>query len=345
MANRAEPNITIKNIAEQLGVSFSTVAKALNNDPLVKEETRKRVHEKAAELGYLPNSLAQGLRSKTTKTIGVILNDIENPTRTHIVKRISVDLAKYGYTTLIFDSLYDLAIERKNISTALSRMPDSIVISPVSIHAENLSLLSNMYDRTVILSRMYEAVPANYVHMDHKRGGYISASTMLNNGHSRNLILAEPPDFPSSEQFLAGVRQAYEEHGVSYNEAMMVYGTPSLEVGFQGINDLFDLQNRQFKIPITGVIASCDLFAFGVYRAVGKFGLRIPEDISIIGYDDNPMAALSTPPLTTMYMPKEAIASHCSEILISKLINKDPVIKSYSLEPYLVQRESIRKID
>ncbi len=187
MANRAEPNITIKNIAEQLGVSFSTVAKALNNDPLVKEETRKRVHEKAAELGYLPNSLAQGLRSKTTKTIGVILNDIENPTRTHIVKRISVDLAKYGYTTLIFDSLYDLAIERKNISTALSRMPDSIVISPVSIHAENLSLLSNMYDRTVILSRMYEAVPANYVHMDHKRGGYISASTMLNNGHSRNL--------------------------------------------------------------------------------------------------------------------------------------------------------------
>jgi DNA-binding LacI/PurR family transcriptional regulator len=344
MANRTEPNVTIKNIAEQLGISFSTVAKALNNDPLVKEETRKRVHDKAAQLGYLPNSLARGLRSKTTKTIGVILNDIENPTRTHIVKRISVDLAKYGYTTLIFDSLYDLTIERKNISTALSRLPDSIVISPVSVHSDNLSLLGNMYDRTVILSRMYEAVPANYVHMDHRRGGYISASTMLNNGHSCNLIFAEPPDFPSSEQFLDGVRQAYEEYGISYNEAMMVYGTPSLEVGFQGISDLYDLQKKEFKIPITGVIASCDLFAFGVYRAASKFGIRIPEDISIIGYDDNPMAALSTPPLTTMYMPKEAIATHCSEILISKLINKDPVIKSYSLEPYLVQRESIRKI-
>ncbi|NMB55710.1 MAG: LacI family transcriptional regulator [Leptolinea sp.] len=345
MAGKSEANVTIKSIAEELGVSFSTVAKALNNDPLVKEETRERVREKAAQLGYLPNSLAKGLRSKTSKTVGVILNDIENPTRTHIVKKISVDLAKYGYTTLIFDSLYDLSIERKNLLTVLSRLPDCVVISPVSVHAENLSLLSNMYDRTVILSRMFDAVPANYVHMDHRRGGYISAKTMLENGHSRNIIFVEPSEFPSSDQFLEGVKQAYQEHGVSFNEVMMVYGTPSLEVGYQGLCDLLDQNTRQFKVPTTGVIASCDLFAFGVYRAAAKFGIRIPDDLSIIGYDDNPMAALSTPPLTTMYMPKEAIASHCSEILISKLINKDPVIKSYSLEPYLVQRDSIKKIN
>lgn len=345
MAKKTEKNITIKSIAEQLGISFSTVAKALNNDPLVKEETRKRVQEKAAELGYFPNDIAKGLRSRTTKTIGIILNDIENPTRTHIVKRISVDLARYGYTTLIFDSLYDLEVERKNIITVLSRKPDSVVISPVSIHSGNLSLLSNVLERTVILSRTFESIAANYVHMDHKRGGYISANTMLTNGHSRNIIFAEPPDFPSAEQFLSGVRQAYNEHGVPFNEEMVIYGTPSLDVGFQGICDLYDFSKNKFKLPFTGIIASCDLFAFGAYKAAAKIRFRIPEDISIIGYDDNPMAALSTPPLTTMYMPKETIATHCSEILVSKLINKDPSIKSYSLEPYLIQRDSIKKIN
>ena len=344
MAKETEKNVTIKNIAERLNISFSTVAKALNDDPVVKEETRKRVREKAAELGYFPNSIARGLRSNTTKTIGIILNDIENPTRTHIVKRISVDLASLGYTTLIFDSLYDTEIERKNILTVLSRKPDSIVISPVSIYSENLSLLKNVLDRTIILSRIFESVPANYVHMDHNRGGYISATTMLKAGHSRNIIFAEPPDFPSSDQFLSGIRRAYDEYGVSFNEEMMIYGTPSLDAGFQGLCNLYDFQKKKFKLSFSGIIAGCDLFAFGVYKAATKIGFRIPEDISIIGYDDNPMAALSTPPLTTMHMPKEAIATHCSEILVSKLINEDPTIKSFSLEPYLIQRESIKKI-
>jgi LacI family transcriptional regulator len=345
MTKKMGSNVTIKNIAEQLGVSFSTVSKALNDDPIVKEETRLRVQEKAAELGYLPNIIAKGLRVKTTKTIGVILNDIENPTRTHIVKKISVDLAKYGYTTLIFDSLYDLSVERKNIYTVLSWMPDSVVISPVSVNSENLQLLSNIFDRTLILSQIYDAISANYVHMDHKRGGYISATTMINNGHLRNILFVEPPDFPSAAQFLDGVKQAYMENNVPFDDDMLVYGTPSIEVGLQGTLDLYDFENKTFKKQFTGIIASCDLFAFGIYQAAQKIGFKIPQDISIIGYDDNPMAGLSMPPLTTLYMPKEAIAAHCSEILISKLIHKDPLVKSYSLEPYLVQRESIRKIN
>jgi LacI family transcriptional regulator len=345
MAKTVETNITIKNIAEQLGVSFSTVAKALNDDPSVKEETRLRVKQKAAEMGYLPNVIAKGLRGKTTKTVGIILNDIENPTRTHIVKKILVDLAEHGFTTLIFDSLYDLAIERNNIITVLSRRPDAVVISPVSIHSENLSLLSNIFDRTVILSREFESVPANYVHMDHKRGGYIATKTMINSGHQCNIIFTEPADFPSSEQFLAGVHQAYAEHGITCHEEMMIYGTPSMQVGFRGIIDLYDRQEKQFKISFTGIITNCDLYAFGVYQAIGEIGLNIPEDVSVMGYDDIPMAAMTIPPLTTMHNPIEEIAAHCSDILISKLVYREPVIKSFSIAPYLIERASIKKIN
>ena len=345
MSSKKGESVTIKHIAEELGVSFSTVSKALNDDPVVKEETRNRVHEKADELGYFPNAVARGLRSNSTKTIGVILNDIENPTRTHIVKKISVDLAKQGFTTLIFDSLYDVDIEKRNIVSALSRMPDGIVISPVSTESDNLRLLKNIYDRTIILSRKYKSIPANYVHMDHIRGGYISTRAMIENGHTKNIILVEPAFHPSTTQFLEGVKQAYEEFDLPFKEDMVVYTKPTIESGSEAICDLYDFDNRRFNIPFTGIISNYEILAFGVYKAALEIGFRIPEDISLIGYDDNPMASLLAPPLSTMYMPKEDIAAYCSEILIAKLIDQDPTIRSYSLQPHLVQRDSIKKIN
>lgn len=344
MAKANYESVTIKNIAVQLGISFSTVAKALNNDPVVKEETRKRVKEKAEEMGYFPNIIAKGLRSRSTRTVGVILNDIENPTRTHIVKKVSIDLAKNGYTTLIFDSQYNLEIEKKNILATLARMPDAIIISPVSIKSKNLQLLKHFFDRTIILSRFFDAIPANYVHMDHKQGGYISASTMLDYGHTQSLILNDPVDSPSGIQFLDGVRQAYEEKRIIFEEKYVFSLSPSIENSYNLVLGLYDFQSSTFKIPFTGVFSSYDILACGVYQACQKIGLRIPEDISILGYDDIPFAKLLTPPLSTVYYPSEEIASRCSEILISKLINNDLALKHYSLKPHLVLRESIKRI-
>ena len=344
MTKKQEINVTIKNIAHEMGISFSTVAKALNNDPVVKEETRKRVQEKAVEMGYFPNIIAKGLRSKSTKTVGVILNDIENPTRTHIVRKVAIDLANIGFTTLIFDSQYDLEIERNNILAVLSRMPDAIIISPVSIRSKNLRLLKNLFDRTIILSRHFDAIPANYVHMDHKLGGYISATTMLESGHKQNLILNDPKDAPSGIQFIKGVLKAYEEKQVVLDENYIFSFFPSIDNSTELILSLYDSQSHAFKIPFSGVIASYDILAFGVYQAAQKIGLKIPEDISVIGYDDNPIARLLDPPLSTIYMPTDEIASKCSEILQARLLNNDSKVKTYSLKPCLVMRNSIRKI-
>jgi LacI family transcriptional regulator len=240
--------------------------------------------------------------------------------------------------------MYDLETERNNIQTVLARIPDCVVISPVSIHSENLVLLKNMYSRTVILSQIFEDIPANYVKMDHRHGGYISAIAMLNKGHRQNIIFTEPPEYPSSAEFLKGVQQAYIEYGISFDEVTLIYGTPSLEVGYEGIIDLYRKNNKAFTSRFTGVIAFCDLLAFGVYQAAAKLGLHIPEDLSVIGYDDNPMAALAFPPLTTIFMPKEEISNYCSEILLSKLIDNDPTVRSYSLQPHLVERDSIKKL-
>ena len=344
MNEKRKSQVTIKDIAKHLGVSFSTVSKALNDDPLVAEDTRKRVHEKAAEMGYFPNLMAIGLRSNQTKTIGMILNDIENPTRSHIIKRISMDMARYGYTSFIFDSSYDEAIERKNIINMLSRLPDSVIISPVNTNFKNLALLEDIFDRTIILSKKKNQVPAHYVHMDHIRGGYIAASTMLAMGHTQNLVIMEPTTYPSGAQYYEGVKQAYRDHGLELDPSMLFYGYPSIEDGRKIITSLYDQQNKIFKRIFTGVIASNDMIAIGVYKAAVELGIKIPGDISVIGCDDDPIASLVSPQLTTLIYPKEKIADCCSEILVNKLVKNNSEMKHFSLEPELVVRDSIRKI-
>ncbi len=344
MNEKRKSQVTIKDIAKHLGVSFSTVSKALNDDPLVAEDTRKRVHEKAAEMGYFPNLMAIGLRSNQTKTIGMILNDIENPTRSHIIKRISMDMARYGYTSFIFDSSYDEAIERKNIINMLSRLPDSVIISPVNTNFKNLALLEDIFDRTIILSKKKNQVQAHYVHMDHIRGGYIAASTMLAMGHTQNLVIMEPTSYPSGAQYYEGVKQAYRDHGLELDPSMLFYGYPSIEDGRKIITSLYDQQNKIFKRIFTGVIASNDMIAIGVYKAAVELGIKIPGDISVIGCDDDPIASLVSPQLTTLIYPKEKIADCCSEILVNKLVKNNSEMKHFSLEPELVVRDSIRKI-
>jgi len=337
-------NVTIKDIAKKLGISFSTVAKALNDDPVVAEETRKRVQEKAQEMGYFPNLMATGLRSNATRTIGIILNDLENPTRSHIVKKISMVMVKHGFTPFIFDSAYDEDIEQRNILNLLSRIPECVIISPVTTQFSNIHLLENLYGRTIILSNVNDQIPTNYVHMDHIKGGYIAAKTVIQKGHTNNLIIMEPLDYPSGLQFYRGITQAYSELGLQVDPKLVSYGYPSIESGMNSVVDFFDFDKRQFKFPITSVIASNDLMAIGVYKASQKIGFKIPDDISVIGYDDLPIASLVSPQLTTLKYPKEKIAEHCTEILLSKLLDNDPAIKQFSLEPDLIIRNSVKVI-
>jgi DNA-binding LacI/PurR family transcriptional regulator len=336
--------VTIKDIAKSLGVSFSTVAKALNDDSVVAEETRKRVHEKAKEMGYLPNLMAVGLRSNSTRTIGIILNDIENPTRSYIIKRISMEMVKHGFTSFIFDSSYSESIEKQNINNLISRIPDCIIISPVNTNSGNMELLNGLYDRTIILSNIQDKIPANYVHMDHIRGGYISARCMLSNGHRNNLIIMEPLSYPSGSQFYQGIQQAYAEAGVEIDPNLISYGYPSIDAGINAISEKYDEQNKRFKINFTGVIASNDMFAIGIYKAANLLGFNIPDDLSIIGYDDHPIASLLNPQLSTLSYPKEDVAKLCIEILTSRLINNKTEISKFTLEPELVSRNSIKKV-
>ena len=252
--NTENKPVTIKSIAKELGISFSTVSKALNGNPAIREETRKMVADKAQEMGYRPNSLAKGLRGNSTKTIAVIFNDIENPSLTYIFRNISIQMANYGYTTMIFDSQFNEKTERANILTVLSRQPDFIILEPASNSMENLKLLEGMEHRLILQGARYESINCHHIHVDYFQGGYLSACEMLSKGHRSCLILTEPLSFPISAQFVLGIRKAYHEYQIPFHEDCIITTYSSIQNGFRIMQELWNEEEKQYRLPFTGVL-------------------------------------------------------------------------------------------
>jgi LacI family transcriptional regulator len=344
MANNKNPQnkrVTIKSIAEEMGISFSTISKALNNNECIKEETRRAVLDKAYEMGYSPNMLARGLKNKQTKTIGVIFNDVENTVLTHIFKTISIEMAKYGHMTFICDAQFDEKIEQASILSLLSRMPDFLILSPTTANRDNICLCRDIWNRVILLGDRIPGINCHYVHVDYELGGYLSACELLSKGHRNNLIITEPLSFPISNQYVQGIRRAYGEYGLSLEEGRIKYAHASLDNGFSTMMDLWDNTKGAFKFPITGVLIFCDSMAHGVYKALERVGKKIPEDISVIGHDDNPLSGFSMPPLSTVHLPKEKMAESCISIMKSILVEGKQDLSYYSLAPYFISRKSV----
>lgn len=329
-------SVTIKSIAQRLGVSFSTVSKALNGDPTVNPKTRKLVEETAREMNYTRNVFASGLRQKGSKTVAIIVNDIDIPAYGEMIAAISARLAEYGYSTMISDSRYSEEFERKSICTMLSWQPEAVIIAPADPSGENLDLLLPVKDNTLVIGD-----PANpsfhAVTVDHFYAGFVSAERMLKSGVRDNLILGGPVGFRSGDLYLAGIRDAYEKYGVTLEEKRIFHFKPDQQTAYRCFMDQCDADAGW-----EGVLCFCDSMAYGVYRAARELGLSIPEDLSVIGYDDGPANEFTDPPLTSVHMPKDLVAGHCADFVIGRLVRKDTAPYSYRLKPYLADRGSVR---
>lgn len=329
--------VTIKSIAEELGISFSTVAKALNDDPVIRQETRELVQNKAKEMNYTRNYFAQGLRQKGSKTVAIILNEIDIPAYGEMIAMISADLAEHGYTTLISDSRYSEEAERSCIETVLTRMPEAVIISPANPESPNMQLLNSLQSNTLILGELDSSSKANTLAVSHRRAGYLSARHMLSCGNRRNLVFCGPQEFQSGRLFYQGVLDAYAEKGLSLCDDDVFWFKPGEQRSAKQFTRIWTERHGE----IDGVICFCDSMAFGIYRAALQLGLRIPDDISVIGYDDSSLNDFSSPPLTTVHMPKDLVAQYCSRFVLDRLIHGSTEKFSFLLEPSLVKRASV----
>ena len=253
-------------------------------------------------------------------------------------------MAKHGFTTLICDSQFDAEMEGFSIQSVLSRMPDYVIVAPATLDSAHVARLLEQTSNAIVFDRAPRGTRGHFIDVDYSYGGYISACELLGKGHRDILVVTEPQEYPYSAYYIEGIRKAFAEYEVPFRPEYLRFAHSSLESSRSIVLSLWDQDAHSFTIPFTAAMCFSDNFALGAYKAIRQLGFSVPDDISVVGFDDNDICEFAAPSLTSVHLPKEKMAAICLDILEMELIAGQPAGYSFTLSPHLVGRESIKVI-
>jgi len=333
--------VTIKDISREAGVSTASVSKVLNGDYRnVSEETKNKILRIAKELKYRPNRLARGLVNNRTNIIGLIVSDITNPYFAELAKGIENRADEAGYNLILCNTDENEAKERSYINMTLEYNLDGVIItgSEKSTSTSSMEELQNYSIPYVSIDR--EQGDSDYrVYVGNLEGSYIATEHIIKNGHTKIAFIGGKGTHGSRNLRLEGYLKALTEYGIEPDYSRIKIGNYHMETGYQYVQQL--LENGS---EFTAVVCGNDLIAFGALNAIKDYGLKCPEDISIIGYDDIYLTQLTDPKLTTIKQPSLEIANYAMEVLLKLMKNIPVEEKVKCFVPYLVERGSVKRI-
>lgn len=333
----------IKDIAKLAKVSTATVSRVLNSPEKVKEETKALIEKIMIELNFQPNALARGLIKKTTRTVGIIIPDINNLFYPAVVRGIEDTLEKNDYNVFLCNTDKDISKEKKYINTLLEKRVDGIIFMgtrPIdSSKNEHIKQLSNdipvlMVNDFILGAKVYSVMT------DEVEGAYKAVNYLIELGHKKIAYVTGESNYTTYQNKFKGYEMALSDHGIMINQAYIVSDLPYPQGGFRGAMKLFELE----ELP-TAVFAASDQIAMGVIKAAFEKGYKVPEDISVIGYANIPISADIYPELTTVDQFPYETGKLSAEILV-KIINGEELRqKKIIMEPRLLIRKSCKKLE
>ncbi len=328
---------TIKDIARIAGVSEATVSRVINNAPNVRPITREKVQKAIEELNYYPNSLARGMRSKKTNSIGLILADITNPFYAETAKTIIEIASRHNYSIILCNTNNDINEQQKYIEVLLQRKVDGFIFA--SVHWKDSSLhtaISSDVPCIFYNRKPSESAGLNYVVLDNELGAYMAVEHLYNLGHRRIALIRGPNMFSTGRERLNGYVKALQRFGLNYDEKIVVQGKYNEKQSFKAAMKLLAAD-----VPPTAIFASNDLMALSALDAIISSGLRVPEDVAVVGLDDIEIASHSAIQLTTVSQNRNMMAEIAVDSLRKIMQQEDiqlPV--QVVLKPMLVVRKT-----
>lgn len=338
---------TLADIAERAGVATMTVSRVINENGYVSDETRERVLRVARELNYRRNALARGLKRQRTEAVGLVLGDIANPFGAELARGVREVLAARNYTLFMcvsersareditaFDSLADHRMDGIIVATRASKLGN-----------DRLAEIIEMNIPVVLIGRDFWHPLADLVTADNLRGGYEAATHLISLGHRRIGFVGASLSSVSGLKRFQGYIDAMREHGLSIDEKLIVGssdrkeqvpGYATEEMGFECMKQLLAMSK-----PPTAIFARNDITALGAISAIKSAGLRIPQDMAVVGYDDIPLARHTSPPLTTVRQPTREQGRLAAELLLRRVESREPPGREEKvLDCELIVRES-----
>lgn len=327
--------VTLRDVAERAGVSINTASRALANKSEISPETKRKVLAAAHELGYRPNRIARALRSQKTRTIGVIVGDIANPYFSALVRGAEKISRRYEYTVILQGTDEDGDKERKAVETVLATQVDGVLITPTQQDKAPVKMLLESGTPFILVSRYFQDLETSYVVMDDCRGGFLATERLIQRGCRRIAILGGPMHISSAYERYTGYLEAHKAYGLDVDESLLVTGCLTMEDGYRAMVDLANRPERP-----DAIFAFSDFVALGVYRAAYELGLKIPEDLAVVGFDDTWLGICLNPPLTSVGKNPEELGKRAAFALLKLIHGKLSAPIKLKLGVYLEERGS-----
>lgn len=331
--------VRLSDIAREVGVSEATVSLALNNKDVVRAETKLKILDAAQRMGYSPNAMAKTLAQQRSNIIGLVITDIANAYFGQFSKSCVARILENGYQPFIASSQDKYALEERVIDQFIAQRVAGVIIVPPSRDGQDvryLKKLENYGIRYIYATAHYSACDAPYIMVDLKKGSYQAVKYLLDMGHRHIYFLGSDPRIVPTLMRLEGYRMAYAERGLATDDRLIVCceGT-DFESGYSETIRLLHSGTE-----VDAIVTINDVMALGCLRALIENGLRVPEDISLIGYDDIIYAGLATIPLTTVHQDVDSIAKRSVNMLLQMIRDNVQSHEKVLIEPHLIVRNS-----
>jgi len=341
---------TVHDIAAEIGLSVATVSRVLSNSGYpVKEETRKRVLDAAEKLNYTLNIVGRMLKKSDSRDIGVIIPSISNPFYPELVLGIETEARRKGYNTLLCNSFRNVQTEKEYVESLYQKQVKGIIISSIGKNHTFLSKIQEGGVKIVAFDQGIERINCSKVGFNFFKGAVLAMEYLIKNGHKNIAFLTAPITRRSRKEVLEGYKKALENAGLPFKIENLIIS--ECEEEFE--NGMYEFENGkrlaqkflQIKERPTAIFAINDMTAMGVIRELTTNNLKVPEDISVVGYDNIQFSSVLTPPLTTINQPAFETGRQACRMLVDMLEDDSQSTMTVTLEPELIVRSSVKDLN
>jgi DNA-binding LacI/PurR family transcriptional regulator len=327
--------VSIRDIAQAVGCSISTVSRVINDRDGVDPATRKKILEVIERLDYTPNLTAQGLRVKKGRLVGVAVPNSTVGAFSVVVQYALEAAYSHGFNIVLVNSHDDPDLEETLIKSLLSREINGVMLTRVSDESKIVTKIVKRNIPIVVIDRAFEHENVSNVVLDNYRAGCMAAEHLLELGHRRIACITGPLKISLSRERLKGFQWTLNQKGVHLPPSHLFEGNFLYPTGIKGVQAL-----REQGAGYTALWAMNDLMGFGATRALQEAGVRVPEDVSVLGMDDLEVAEMVSPRLTTIHYPLKELVERAMELLISQITRREVHSETIVLEPGITIRDS-----
>ncbi len=329
---------SIKDIAKLARVSHPTVSRALQYSPLVNPKTAEKIRKIAEESGYRASAVARGLVTRQTRTIGLVVTTVADPFTSEVVSGIEQTANDHGYSVFLADSNADPEREKRVVQAFAERRVDGIIVTSSRVGALYLPMLSEMRVPIILVNDQYPGAFVHSVMIDNLEGTRAVTTHLAGLGHRRIAYLGDKFGYQSDAERFAGYRAGLDAARIRFAPQLVVHGDGKPEAAMRAMDTLLALRNSP-----TAVCCYNDMSALGAMRSICLHGLRVPDDISVAGFDDLFIASYTQPPLTSVRQPMRRMGQMAMEHLL-KLISGEESAVRIKVQSELIVRESTARV-